>query len=154
MLSKQELKERNTRFWADFKSFMSEHKSVTGKRINWINYRTDIKFIFLRLEVDKFGARVCFDIQAKNESVREVVWEQMQELKKVMERTMGDDGIWIYDYSTPEITSFCRIKWELNNVNIFKDSDHILIFKFLEEKLVGFDQFYQEFKEIIVLLVK
>jgi hypothetical protein len=154
MLSKQELKDKNIQFWTDFKSYMSKHRSSNGRKIHWINYPTDVKFIFLRLEVDKFGARVCFDIQAKDQSVREIVWEQMEELKKVMESSMGVDGIWISNYSTPEITSFSRIKWELDAVNYFKESDQLVIFEFLEEKLVAFDQFYQDFKDIIILLVK
>lgn len=154
MLSKQELKDKNIQFWTDFKSYMSKHKSSNGKRINWINYPTEIKFIFLRLEVDKFGARVCFDIQAKDNAVREIVWEQMEELKKVMESSMGVDGIWNFEYSTPEISSFCRIKWEIDTVNYFKDSDRDAIFTFLEEKLIAFDLFYQDFKDILVLLVK
>ena len=133
---------------------MSKHKSTTGRRINWINYPTEIKFIFLRLEVDKFGARICFDIQAKDQVVREIIWEQMEELKKVMESSMGEDGSWNYNFSTIEISSFSRIKWELDSVNIFRDSDQVVIFEFLEEKLLAFDEFYQNFKDIIILLVK
>jgi hypothetical protein len=154
MLSKQELKDKNIQFWTDFKSYMSKHKSTTGRRINWINYPTEIKFIFLRLEVDKFGARICFDIQAKDSSVREIIWEQMEELKKVMESSMGEDGTWNFNYSTTEISSFSRIKWELDTVNYFRESDEEPIFKFFEEKLIAFDEFYQDFKDILILLVK
>ena len=154
MLTKQELKDKNIQFWTDFKSYMSKHKSTTGRRINWINYPTEIKFIFLRLEVDKFGARICFDIQAKDQVVREIIWEQMEELKKVMESSMGEDGSWNYNFSTIEISSFSRIKWELDSVNIFRDSDQVVIFEFLEGKLIAFDEFYQNFKDIIILLVK
>lgn len=154
MLSKQELKDKNIQFWTDFKSYMSKHKSTTGRRINWINYPTEIKFIFLRLEVDKFGARICFDIQAKDSSVREIIWEQMEELKKVMESSMGEDGTWNFNYSTTKISSFSRIKWELDTVNYFRESDEEPIFKFFEEKLIAFDEFYQDFKDILILLVK
>jgi hypothetical protein len=133
---------------------MSKHKSTTGRRINWINYPTEIKFIYLRLEVDKFGARICFDIQAKDQSVREVIWEQMEELRKVMESSMGEDGSWNYNFSTIEISSFSRIKWEIDSVNIFREADQVVIFEFLEEKLIAFDEFYQNFKDIIILLVK
>ncbi len=154
MLSKQELKDKNFQFWNDFKSYMSKHRSATGRRINWINYPTEIKFIFLRLEVDKFGARICFDIQAKDQSVREIIWEQMEELKKVMEISMGEDGIWNYEYSTNEIVSFSRIKWEIDTVNFFRESDQEIIFNFFKVKLIAFDEFYQDFKDILILLIK
>ena len=154
MLSKQELKDRNVAFWSEFKTFMSAHRSSNGKRMNWLNYPTDVKYIFLRLEADKFGARINFDIQAKDAGVRAVVWEQMEELKKVLTDSMGEPGDWIFDYSTPEITSFCRIKWEITDVNFFVDADKEKIFRFFEKKLVGFDEFYQNFKDILVLLTR
>ncbi len=154
MLSKHELKERNTIFWSDFKSCMSKERSSNGRKMNWLNYPTDIKYIFLRLEADKFGARICFDIQAKDEGVRSIIWEQMEELKKVMTDSMGESGDWIFNYSTPEITSFSRIKWEITDVNFFVDADQIKIFQFFKEKLIAFDEFYQNFKDILILLAK
>lgn len=154
MLSKQALKERNTAFWSDFKSFMSKERSSNGRKMNWLNYPTDIRNIFLRLEADKHGARVCFDIQAKDEGVRAIIWEQMEELKKVMTDAMGEPGDWMFSHSTPEIPAFSRIQWEITDVNFYNDDDQIKIFTFFREKLIAFDSFYQDFKDILILLVK
>lgn len=154
MLSKTELRERNIAFWNEFKTFMYGHRSSNGRKINWLNYPTDIKYVFLRLEADKFGARINFDIQAKDDGVRAIVWEQMEELKKVLTDSMGESGDWIFDYSTPEIDSFCRIKWEITDVNFFVESDQVKIFEFFRDKLIAFDDFYQNFKDILILLVK
>lgn len=154
MLSKQELRERNTAFWNEFKTFMSKTRSSNGRKMNWLNYPTDLKHIFLRLETDKSGARICFDIQVKDEGVRAIIWEQMEELKKLLTDAMGEPGDWIFRYSTPEIPSFSRIQWELTGVNFFVDADKPKIFQFFKEKLIGFDSFYQDFKDILVNLVK
>jgi hypothetical protein len=154
MLSREEHKKRNIIFWTEFKNFMTSKKSSTGKRINWLNYPTEIKFIYLRLEVDKSGARVCFDIQAKDEGVRAIVWEQMEELKKVLTEAMGDEGIWIKTCYSNELQEFSRIKWELDTVNFYHDKDIEAIYNFFAEKLIAFDDFYQNFKDILILLVK
>jgi len=154
MLSKQELKERNTVFWDEFKSFMSGTRSSTGKRINWLNYPTAIKYVFLRLEADKQGARINFDIQAKDAGVREVMWEQMEELKKVLTDSMGEPGDWNFNSRSDSIASFCRISWEKQGVNFFDEKDKQSIFEFFRDKLIAFDEFYQNFKEILVLLSK
>ena len=42
MYTKEEIKLLNTQFWDEFKSFMSKHKSNSDKRINWLNYKTNI----------------------------------------------------------------------------------------------------------------
>ena len=154
MLSKTELREKNILFWNEFTSYMSSDRSSNGKKMNWLNYPTDIKYIFLRLEADKFGARIHFDIQAKDTGVRAVIWEQMEELKKVLSDSMGDSGIWMPEYSTNEIAAFSRIKWEITDVNFFVEDDKQKIFSFFREKLIAFDEFYQNFKEILILLVK
>lgn len=152
MLSKQELKDRNTAFWNEFKSFMSGHRSSNGRKVNWLNYPTDVKYIFLRLEADKQGARIHFDIQAKDAGVREIMWEQMEELKKVLTDSMGEPGEWIFDCKSDSIASFCRITWEKSGVNFFREEDQTAIFEFFREKLIAFDEFYQNFKDILVLL--
>lgn len=154
MLNKGELKERNIQFWSDFKEYMRPAISSNGRRINWLSYPTGVKFLYLRMECDKLGARLNFDIQAKDPAIREIVWEQMEELKKVLTDSMGDSGEWIFDLSTPDVESFCRITWELKNVNFFVEADHPEIFKFLKEKIIAFDEFYQNYKDILIQLIK
>lgn len=154
MLNKGELKERNIQFWSDFKEYMRPAISSNGRRINWLSYPTGVKFLYLRMECDKVGARLNFDIQAKDPAIREIVWEQMEELKKVLTDSMGDSGEWIFDFSTPDVESFCRITWELKNVNFFVEADHPEIFKFLKEKIIAFDEFYQNYKDILIQLIK
>ena len=66
MLEKEEFKKLNKGFWVGFQAHMSKTRNVNDKRINWINYRSDVKSIFIRLEVDGKGARLCFDIQEKD----------------------------------------------------------------------------------------
>jgi hypothetical protein len=151
MLTKEELKLKKLKFWGDFKSRMHKHRSSNGRKMNWLSYPTEIKDIYLRMEVDKQGARICFDIQAKDEGIRSILWEQMYELKNVLTLEMGE-GEWIENHFNDYIASFNRIQWELKHVNFFNDDDHEVIYAFFEEKLLAFDSFYQDFKEILTLL--
>ena len=154
MLNKGELRERNIQFWTAFKEYLRPAISSNGRRINWLSYPTSVKFLYLRMECDKSGARLNFDIQAKDPAIREIVWEQMEELKKVLTDTMGDAGEWIPDCSSHDIDSFGRISWELKGVNFFVEADHPEIFKFLKEKIIAFDEFYQNYKDILIHLIK
>lgn len=154
MLSKEELKLKNLQFWHDFKLFMSKTKSSNGKRITWLSYPTDLKHIYLRIEVDKKSVSLNFDIQFKDLSIREIFWEQMEELKVVLENEIGIDGIWIKKCHSESIKEFSRIQWNLTNVNYLDEKYKDQIFNFLKTKLVAFDTFYQEFKDILINLVK
>lgn len=152
MLSREELTAYNTNFWIEFKKYMSRTKSDNGKKINWLNYPTGIKNVYLRLQTDKNEANLNFDIQYKNETIRSVFWEQMSELKTVLEQHIGNDGIWNERESTEAVPVFCRIQWKKTGVNYLRENDREDIFAFFKEKLIAFDAFYQNYKEILLFL--
>lgn len=152
MYKKEELKFLNTQFWDEFKTFMTKHKSNSGKRINWLNYKTNIDSIYLRLETDKNLVRVCFDIQHKDAEIRSIIWEQMNELKKVLTDEMGS-GNWNDKAFNATLPEFCRISWELNDVHYLNSDDKEKIFLFFEDKLISFDRFYDTYQDILIHLV-
>lgn len=154
MLSKEERKERNTEFWNAFRREMRKYSSTNGRGINWINYPSDVKDVYIRLEADGKGVRFCFDIQPKDDGIRSILWEQMTELKKVMEDEMGPADSWneIDHYFNGRKVS--RICWGQNDLNFFSDQDLPRIKDFLKQKLLAFDRFYQEYKDILIALAE
>ena len=142
----------NSEFWERFRKYMNKVRSSNGRKMNWLNYPSDVKNIFIRLQADGKGARLCFDIQPKDDSIRAIIWEQMTELKKVMEGSMSHETIWIEHLNSSEGRVFSRIMWEQNGLNFFDENDHQAIFEFLKNRLIEFDEFYQEFKEILISL--
>lgn len=153
MLNREELKAKNTEFWSDFRKYMNKVRSSNGRRMNWLNYPSDVKNIYIRLQADAKGTRLCMDIQPKDEGVREIVWEQMTELKKVMESSMKYESTWIEKLTSEDGRTFSRIMWETADFNYFNEEDQLKIFEFLKNRLLEFDEFYQEFKEILISLM-
>jgi hypothetical protein len=92
------------------------------------------------------------DIQHKDAGIREIIWEQMGELKKVLENAMTHETIWIQNMHLEDGRDFYRVLWELNNVSFYNENDRLIIFEFLKKRLLEFDEFYQEFKEILISL--
>lgn len=154
MLTKEELKLYKTTFWEEFKQYMSKHRSASGRKMNWLQYSTDIKYIFLRLETDKSTVRLCFDIQFKDPDIRAIVWEQMGELKKVLSDEMGEEGTWEEHYCNETISDFSRIYWEKTDLNYLNPEKRAAIFDFFEDKLIRFDKFYDTYKDILINLIK
>lgn len=154
MFSKEELKNYNIQFWAEFKQRMGQHRGASGKKVNWLQYRTNLQNVYVRLETANKACKFCFDIQFKDDSIREIVWEQMGELKKLLTFEMGSEGNWIEDYSSQTIKSMCRIEWTLENTNYLTASNKEKIYNFFEDKLLCFDRFYDTYGEILYHLVK
>lgn len=152
MLSKEEARQLNYDFWNGFHTYMSRIRSSSGRKINWLNYPSDVKNVYIRLEVDSKGARLCFDIQPKDDSIRSILWEQMTELKMVMEDITEVKPNWIENYYYLDKQYISRIVWEDNTLNFYKSEHRENIYKFLKERLIKFDLFYQEYKEILIAL--
>ena len=153
MFTREELSQMNTSFWSGLKDQMKKIPSSSGRRINWINYPSDVKDLYVRLEADGKGVRLCFDIQTKDEGIRSIIWEQMTELKRVLEEHMTHPTQWIEHYEFADGRVLSRICWENNSLNYYQSNEHEEIYSFLKGRLIEFDAFYQEFKDILILLV-
>lgn len=155
MLSKEELKAKNTQFWGDFKKHMHAFRSSNGRRMNWLAYPTEISDFYLRMKVDKNEVSLNFDIQCKDSGVRAIFWEQLNELKAVLTEAMdGDAGIWHDELSNAFVKSYSSIQWKKEDLNYLNPSHQDAIFDFFEKKLKGFDLFYQEYKDILLYLAE
>lgn len=152
MLSKEERRQKNEKFWDDFKKIMRKHMSSTGRRINWLKYPTEAKEFYFRLEADSKVCAVHFDIQVRDQGVLDILWEQMGELKAVLIQEMGEEGDW--EVIGQDVNVFkARISWSTTNYNYFKEEDVTKMYAFLEEKSIRFDRFYQEYKDILLTLI-
>jgi len=152
MLSREEQRHANVMFWTGFKDFTKKIKSSNGRRINWLSYPSDVKDVYIRLHADTKGAALFFDIQPKDDGIRSILWEQMNELKKVMESTMGIQGEWNENFTLADGKMISRISWSAIGLNYLENENHAAIYVFLRDVIVAFDLFYQEFKDILIHL--
>jgi len=154
VFSKEQKKEINESFWKGFRSKMKCISNTEGKFINWLNYPTQLKSLYVRLYVDQTHARLSLDIQLKDEDIRQLVWEQMTELKKVLENETGPADFW-FESSTNEVgQEIAQIVWEKKGVSLYNKNSYSEIYTFFEDQLIGFDRFYQDYKEILFGLLK
>jgi hypothetical protein len=152
MYKKDELRAYKTQFWTDFKSYMSRTRSAAGRNNSWLNYPSEVKSVFIRVDADAKGARFTLDVQGKDDGVRAIIWEQLQELRAVMEAEMGNSGRWLENLHSEAVPNFNRILWERSDLSLMNPEDKDEIFAFLKDRLVSFDRFYDNFKDILINL--
>lgn len=154
MLSREERTEINKRFWKKFKTFSRKFKNSEDKVINWVNYPTFIKQLYVRLNFNHQIAQFSIEIQDKDEGIRQIIWEQFTELKKVMLDEMESDGVWEEKAFNDAGQSISRISWSLEDVSILQEEDELKVMNFFMDRLTRFDRFYQVYNEILFALVK
>lgn len=153
MLSKDERKVWNEAFWAGFKAHMRACLSSSKKRVNWLNYPTQVKNTYLRLVCDGKQVAICYDVQFKDPGIQAIFWEQLTELKVVLEGRMSIATTWDSHFVNNEGQTIGRIYWALQGANFYDQQDWPKIYSFFKKHLQEFDVFYQEFNDILITLV-
>ncbi len=154
MFSKEEKRTLNHQFWGEFKSLMKGRTSASNTRINWLSYPTHLKHTYLRLVFNNKEASICYDIQFRDEEIRLIFWEQLLELRKLIDGTLGCTTEWIQNVETGEGLTISRLKWQAPDMNISNKKDWKKAQKFFKESLIEFDAFYQEYQDILINLIK
>lgn len=151
MYSKQEASQVRERFWTGFGQYMAPVPSAEGMKINWINYKTGIKGIRLRMDVDKKTAYMGLEIFSKDESLRKSYYHCLLSLKTAFTTIAGDDWIWD-EASVINEQPLSRVFVQLENVNIFNEQNWPGIVSFFKPRLIALDNFWVQNKEIFEML--
>lgn len=154
MFSKEEKRTMNIDFWDGFKKYMSNSKSSVLPRLNWLSYPTNLKHTYLRLHCDADSVALRYDIQFKDPDVRMLFWDQMLELQVLLDGHMNTQPKWSKHFENEEGHTISRIEWMSDEWNLYQAKDWRKIYRFLQTRLLEFDLFYQEYKEILINLIK
>ncbi len=147
MYSKEEAYQKKKDFWISYGSYMKLQFNAEGESINWINYKTGVKGIYFRTNVDRKFAEVFIEIDHPDPSFRHLIWEQFVEYENVLHSYVGDKWIWTEDDFDEDGKAISTIKIRLDGVSIFRDSDWPTIISFLKEKMINLDEFWIDHKD-------
>lgn len=142
MLSKSERQKLNTEFYTALGLMMQGSHSELHKKTRWTNYRTNVKDIYVRLDADNKGATFAVDFQQKDAQVRAIFWEQLTELKMLLQSELGDDLIWHESYYKPDGSQISRIELRFEGASLYDKSTWPIILPLLKESLLAFDRFW------------
>lgn len=152
MFTREEKKAFNQLFWTSFGKYMQKHTPRSGRKLNWINYKTGVKDLYLRMSIDNKKATFSIEFQQKDPGIRSLFFDQFQELRVVFKDSMKHEFIWERNTTNYQGNTISRVYTEIIGVNKFKKNDWHIAFEFFEKHLVPFDEFWTEFKEIFITL--
>jgi len=147
LYSKEEAYQKKKDFWISYGSYMKLQKNAEGESINWINYKTGVKGIYFRSNVDRKFAEVYVQIDHPDPDFNHLIWEQFEEYEIVLKSYVGDEWVWTKDDYDEDGKAISTIKIRLENVSIFRDSDWPTIISFLKERMMNLDEFWVDHKE-------
>ena len=126
---------------------MKLQMNAEGTRINWINYKTDVKGVYFRTDVERKFAEVSIEISHPDPSVQLMIYEQFEEYENVLEGYLGEKWIWTKEDYDEDGKMISTIKMRLENISIFRETDWPQIIPFLKDRMINLDEFWCDHKE-------
>lgn len=149
MYSKEEAKELRLRFWESFRIYSATRRTRKKLPANWILTHTGVKALNLRFHVDRKVVQVGIDLETRNMDKRLELFEKLESVRKILEKTMKGLMIWEVDYVRENGKSVSRIYVQREGVDIYDQSTWPEAHRFMYEKMMRLEEFYREFRDFM-----
>ena len=141
MFTKEEASAIRQKFWTTLGKYMQPIPSASAEKVNWINYRTGIKHIQLKLVTEAKYCLVSVLIKG-DEETRSQDFKRFSQMGFMLE----PEPEWLENSFDENGAEVARITSELESKSIFRESDWPDIISFFKENLILFDAFWSENK--------
>ena len=146
MYTKEEASQLRHSFWTTFGQYISPQLSSEGLRVNWVNYKTGVKYVYFRMEADKKTATIAIEIAHPDAGIRELFFEQFMELKNILHDYLHEEWTWEPHYTDENGRAISRIYVQQSGVSIFNKSDWPALISFFKPRIILLDEFWNDVK--------
>lgn len=133
-------------FWTVFGQYMAPIPSADGEKINWINYKTEVRFIRFRLQSINSIASVAIELSHPDINVQQQQFEQLGLFKKQFQQICATDWRWRKMNKDERNKITCSIETSIENVSIMNESQWPQIISFFKPRLISLDNFWCSYK--------
>lgn len=147
MYTREEASQLRREFWTTFGQYISPQRSSEGKKVNWLNYKTGLKYVYFRMDADKRTATIAIELTHPDTGIRELFFEQFAEFKNILHTYMGQEWVWDSDYRDDYGKSSARIYTQITGVSVFKKEDWPALISFFKPRMIALDEFWNDVKD-------
>lgn len=147
MYTRQETSAIRKKFWTTFGQYMKPVPSADGSTMNWLNYKTGIKHIYFRMDAGNHFISVAIELQHPDAELRQLFYEQLLSLRKVLETFTGEAWDWQPRFINEEGRELSRVVSIREGVSIFQEADWPEMISFLKPRMIALDAFWEMAKE-------
>lgn len=141
LYTREDTRGLRAQFWTTFGQYMRAVPSAEEGRVSWLNYKTGIKYLYFRMDVENNAARISVEVRHPDDEIRGLIYAQFLELKPVFDGLVGIDWRWAARLQIENRSISC-IQAELPNVTFFRKEDWPEIISFFKPRIIALDQFW------------
>jgi len=153
MYSKEEAARLRQQFWISFGQYMKPVPSASGSTVNWTNYKTGVKNIFFKMDVDGKKAFISIQLSHPDTDIRHLIFEQFEEFKLLFTNTVSEEWDWIKDATDDFGKTVSQISISITGVSIFNQEHWPTLISFFKPRIIALDEFWDNVKPVFEDLV-
>lgn len=142
LYSREEAKKLKESFWIAFGQYMRAVPFADGERLNWINYKTGIKYLYFRMDADAKQGIVTIEIAHSDEGIRALMFEQFAQLRAVLEDELSEEWVWEPRHINLYGKEVARIYTTIKPANVFNKEDWPNLISFFKPRIIALDSFW------------
>ncbi len=142
MYSKHEASQLKQEFWTSFGLYMNPVLSSESEKVNWVNYKTGEKGIRFKMHADNKSAYIGIAFVEKDAGIRELYFDQLKELKKIIEQVLPGTWQWALHSEDENGQPISMLYDKIEGVSIFKKEDWPQLISFFKPRIVALDEFW------------
>ncbi|MDT3401510.1 DUF4268 domain-containing protein [Mucilaginibacter terrae] len=146
MYSKEQASQLRQTFWTTFGQYIAPQPSAEGLKINWVNYKTGIKYLNFRMQAENRSASIGIEISHPDAGIQELFFEQFKELRLVLADALNEDWEWVLHTNDEYGKTISRIYTQINGVSIFNRDDWPTLISFFKPRIIALDEFWDTAK--------
>ncbi len=138
MFKSEEASRIRQEFWTAIGRYMTPVPSAEGMKINWINYRTSIKDVYFRMNVNQNSAMIYIAMEHSDPGLREL---HFQELKKLLHAELDEE--WQSQTYVKKDKVISRIYKQTSGVSGFNKDHWPELISFFKPRIIALDCFWE-----------
>lgn len=133
-------------FWTRFGQYLSPIRSSDGLKVNWVNYKTGVKFVYFKMEAGNKSASIGIEITHPDTGIQELFFEQFAELKQLLHQELGEEWQWVMHTFDENGKIISRIYKELAGVSVYNPEHWPELISFFKPRIIALDEFWSTAK--------
>jgi hypothetical protein len=144
MYSKEQASKLKEAFWTTFGQYIAPHPSSEGLKINWINYKTGIRYLHFKMQADHRSAAIGIELSHPDPGIQELIFEQFGSFRKLLDAYLNEEWDWQLHTVDENYRTVSRISTTLEGVSIFKEGDWPAMISFFKPRIIALDEFWND----------
>lgn len=146
MFTKEEASLLKQRFWKAFGQYMALQLSAEGLKINWINYKTGIRYLNFKMDADNKQAYIQIHLSHPDFEIQEMMMEQFRNLEKMLQTYLPEPWKWELLRYDDYGNIYSSIGIAISGVNVFRETDWPTLISFFKLRMIALDAFWCDAK--------